>query len=224
MAHSFDSGLPVPQRRRIREDIVTELRRDLELATLPGSTGELYIAAIVELAAPFQPGDGDLEEHLKESIAGRSPVIAVALGARAFASSSTDHRHWRGELQVHVFVCSSHSRGLLERLRGGDTPAVASNAADPGLETAMEHVFERLAGFTPSEGSHAGELRPTREDFSYVGDDFTVVEMVFECDVLTDVNPHRALTQVADEVFHTHSDDVAGEPSELDVLSELEEP
>jgi hypothetical protein len=223
VAHEFDSGLTLPQRRKIREAIVARLREDLELATLPGSTGDLYVAAVVELAAPYRQGDGDLEEMLKEAAAGRSPMIAVALGARSFAASNTDERSWRGPLQVHVYVLSSHRGGLLTRVRGGDAAAEASNAADPGLETAMEHVFERLAGFAPPD-CLAAELRPQSEDFPYVADDFTVAEIVFEVAVQTNVNPKRARTQVAVDILTTHSETEAGDPADLDALSTLEEP
>jgi len=221
VAHAFDSGFARPQRRLIREAIVAQLRTDLQVSTLPGSTGELYVTAVVELAAPFVDGDGDLMQHLHDAVAGRSPVIAVALGDRSFRATNTDDRYWRGTLEVHVYVLSKHARGLLERLRGGDPASLASNAADPGLETAMEHVFERLAGFTPSS-SHASELRPVRESFPYVADDFSIAELVFECDAQTDVNPNRGLTQIATEVLHTHTDDAAGDPSAVDALSELE--
>lgn len=213
MSHTFDSGLARPQRRLIREAIVTQLN-GLRVATLPGSTSNLYAVAVVELAAPIRFGDGDLEEHLKEAVVGRSPVLCVALGNRDFEAANTDERRWRGELDVHVYVVSSHARGLVERLRGGTAAAEASNAADPGLEVATEHVFERLAGLV-LPGCKASELRPQREDFPYVGDDFTVVEIRFTTMVTTDVNPRRAYTVVADSVRTTHVDDDIGTPSNV---------
>lgn len=223
MSHEFDTGFVLPQRRKLREAIIARIREDLEIPTKPTSTGELYLADVVELAAPFQQGDGDLEEMLKESIAGRSPVVAVALGSRSFRSTNTDERSWRGELQVHVYVLSSHARGLLERLRGGDEASEIDRAVDPGLETMMEHVFERLAGFTPPD-CRCAELRPNREDFPYVADDFSVAEMMFDVEIQTDVNPNRARTQVVTNIHTTHEDTEAGDPSDLEARTTLEAP
>jgi len=222
MSHTFDSGLSRSQRRLIREAVVAKLG-ELRLASLPGSTSDLYTVAVLELAAPIKWGDGDLEDHIKKAVVGRSPVICVALGAREFMATNTDERRWRGALDVHVYVVSSHARGLLERLRGGDAAAEASNAADPGLEVAMEHVFERLAGFVlPS--CKAAELRPVREDFPWLNDEFTAAEILFTTQVTTDVNPRRAYSTVAVEVDTTHTDQDAGDPSAVRHVTELPEP
>lgn len=222
MAHVFDTGFERPQRRLIREAIVAQLGQ-LRVPTLPGSTSDLYVVAVVELAAPIKFGDGDLEEHFKEAMGGRSPAIAVALGERRFAPTNTDERRWRGDLDVHVYVSSSHSRGLVERLRGGDAAAEASNNADPGLEVAMEHVFERLSGFALTD--HLGaELRPDHEEFPYVADDFTVAEMVFTVQTTTDVKPRRVYTTLAEVIETTHTDVDAGDPSDVVADTELPAP
>lgn len=220
MTHVFDSGYSLPQRRKIREAIVAQLRRDMPMASMPGSTGHLYIAAIIELPAPFVESDSDLEEMLKEAVSGRSPILAVALGPRSFEPIGTDALAWRSELSVHVYVMSSNQRGLLERLRGGDATSQTNDAADPGLETAMEHTLERLAGFTPPDCG-ASELRVSREDFIVVGDEFTAAELTFEMQVETYVNPNRGLTQLATEIDTTHADTEAGDPSDRETLTEL---
>jgi hypothetical protein len=151
---------------------------------------------------------------------GRSPVVCVALGDRRFDSTNTDARQFRGELDVHVYMVSSHARGLLERTRGGDAPATASNSADPGLEVVGEHVFERLAGFVLRD-HRAAELRPEREEFAFVGDAFTVVEQRYSTQVTTNVNPRRSYTTTATEIDTTHTDTEAGDPSAVRHVTEL---
>lgn len=218
MSHEFDTGYTLPQRRKLREAIALRLRDELEIASHPLAQGDRYLKAIVELAAPFEPGDGDLEEMMREAVAGRSPIVAIALGDRSFTASNSDERNWRGSVVVHVYVISSHRGGLLARLRGGDIAGDMDQTLDPGLETAMEHVFERLSGFVPPE-CRASELRPRNESFPYVGDEFTVAEIVFDVDLQTEINLARRRVRVATDVLATHDHDAS---HELEALSELE--
>lgn len=220
MSQDFDTGYVLPQRRKLREAIVLRIRDELEAASLPLTQGDRYVRAVVELAAPFQVGDADLEEMLKEAAAGRSPVVAVALGGRSFEASNSDERSWRGSITVHVYVVSSHRGGLLARLRGGDYASDADQTLDPGIETALEHVFERLSGFVPPN-CKASELRPRSEGFPYVADDFTVAELTFDCALQTDVNLARRRVRVVTDVLTTHTDEEL-DPHELEALSELD--
>lgn len=220
MAHVFDSGQALPQRRALREAIVGRLE-PLRKASLPG-VGSLYLEAVIELAAPFRAGDDELENHLKDAIQGRPLVATVALGERQFAPTGTDNREWRGDLRVQVMVVSTHARGLLAR-QAGDAVAAADTSKDPGLDTVLEHVFERLAGWDCGVAG-VSELRPVSEDVAYMGADATAWELVLTAQVQTDTNPNRALTQVVVDVLATHSETEAGAPSALDALTTLEEP
>jgi len=222
MSHDFDSGLHVPQRRKIRESIVAQLREDLDFASSPQSQGAQYMRAIVELAVPLQVGDGDVEDLFRETLAGRTPAIAVALGARNFSSTGTDNREWEGVLTIHVYVVSSRAGGHMQRIRGADFASDNDATVDPGLETAMEHVFERLSGFTPP-GCHCAELRPRSEDFAYIADDFSIVDMTFETDVYTDINPTRRKSRLVESIQSTIKDSTA-EPVAVLSLTTLEAP
>lgn len=219
MAHEFDTGLVLPQRRKVREAIARRLREELGVASLPLAQGDQYFKDVVELAAPFEVGDPDLEEMLKEAAAGRSPIAAVALGGRTFEASNSDERQWRGNLSVYVYVVSSHRGGLLTRMRGGDHASTTDQTVDPGIETALEHVFERLAGYVPPD-CLAAELRPRSEGFPYVADDYTVAELAFDLALQTDVNAARKRLRVVTTILTTHDESAAD--VELEAISELE--
>lgn len=224
MAHRFDSGLTRAQRRLIREAVIAQLGQ-LIVATKPesnlsGAAQDKFVVAVRALATPIKFGDTDLEDHLATVLQAGTPAICVALGDRRFDATSTDARRWQGELDVHVYAVSTHARGLVERL-AGDNVADTNDAADPGLEVLLEHIFERLAGW-PLTAQRATELRPTKEEFVYVGEDYTVAEILFTTRVQTDVNPHRDKTQKALDILSTHTDVTAGDPS--DVVAETDLP
>ncbi len=221
MAHAFDSGLATAQRTAVRAAIaaaIVELRK----ASLPGP-GALYLEAVVELAAPISFTSDETEGHFLKTLAGRSPVVAIALGDRAFVSRGTDNEEWTGDLDVHVYCCSNAARGLVERM-AGDVVSAADNSKDPGVETIAEHVFERLAG-APLRAHVAGTLRPVLERVAYLGDDYTVIEQRYAALVQSDINPRRALTLIADSIDTTHEDvDAPTETPVARTLSDLEEP
>ncbi len=213
MAHTFDSGKALAQRTLVRRGAVAalaELRRQ--------SPGTKYLAAVVELPAPLV-GEAALE-FLKAALGTQLPAVAIACGPRSFAPNGTANREWRGSLQVHVYVCTAHARGLVDGRTAADVVALADDTADPGLDTMAEHVFERLTGLH-LPAANAAELRPVSEDIAFVDQDLTVFEQVYSVEVFTDVNPKRSLTQVATDLDTTHTDSVAGDPSAIRTVTEL---
>jgi hypothetical protein len=219
MAHAFDTALERPQRRLIREAIVAQLA-DMLVPTLPGSSGDKYVAAIVELGAPVTDWeDGDLVDHFRDQVGARSPAIAVALGKRDFDRVNTDARRWAGELDVFVYLMSTSQRGHLPRA-AGDVVSDADDTADPGLEVMMEHVFERLAGM-PMDELKTRSLEAVSEDFVFVGDEFTVVEQRYEVTTQVSVNPARKKTIKVEVIETTHTDVAAGDPSDVVHHTEL---
>ena len=84
-----------------------------------------------------------------------------------------------------------------------------------------EHVFERLTGLHLT-AANAAELRPVSEDLAFVDQDLTVWEQVYSVEVFTDVKPKRARTQVAVDIDTTPEDTVAGDPSAIRTVTELD--
>ncbi len=202
MGHRFDSGLAVPQRAAIRQAIMDGLE-ELRRPTLPGG-GTLYLEGIFELAVPVRFTQDADEEHFRVTLAGRSPAVAVALGDRSFSSKGTDDDEWGGTLEVHVYTVSRNARGVMPRV-AGDATSEASLAADPGIETITEHIFERLSGAV-MRGARAAELRPVREGFVLFAEDAIVFEQVFEVDALTEVNKNRDLIVRLTSIDTSHTD------------------
>lgn len=202
MAHRFDSGLGLSQRAAIRRAVVAAIE-ELRLPVSPGG-GALYLQAVVELATPVRFTQDYDEEHFRLVVAGRSPAVAVALGDRTFSSYGSDNEEWKGALDVHVYSSSANARGAFARV-AGDVASEVSITADPGVEVIAEHIFERLSG-APLAGLHVGEVRPVREGIVLLAEDATVFEQVFSVEVLTPVNPRRALIVKATSIDTSHTD------------------
>lgn len=194
MSQRFDSGLPRAQRTLIRRSIVGALG---ELCRARGG----YLAHVGEMASPVAFGSTDDEQRIVEALQGKSPAVLVALGERTFGGLE---RELRGTLLVHVYACSSHARDQLARV-AGDVASDGSAQADPGLEAIGEHLFERLAGAS-LPAANADRLRPQREFLAYEGQDYTVLEQVYELLVTTDVNPARDHIEIVTEIAASHVD------------------
>lgn len=227
MSHRFDSGLDRAQRRTIREAVIAQLGQ-LVVATLPeandeGAAEDKFVVAVAPLPAPITSfEDGDQGDFFRKAVDGRSPVICVALGDRAFNRTDMDGKQWLGALDVHVYVASSHRRSLMDRL-AGDLVADDDDSKDPGLEVTCEHVFERLAGW-PLPTARAQELVAVKEEFAWVADDFTVMELLFTTKVTTVTNPNRDRTVLVEVLETTHTDVVSGDPSDVVHETELAAP
>ena len=104
----------------------------------------------------------------------------------------------------------------------GDVVSAASDQADPGLEVMAEQVFDRLAGryFDSATG---GILRPTSERIAAFTEQYTVIEQVYQLDLVTDVNPGRDLLEVLESIRAAHTDTTA-DPYELAAVTEVPAP
>lgn len=211
MAHAFDSELARPQRTIVRDAVIAGLD---ELRRASGG----YLAAVEPLAVPLVFNDGEEAWHFIDVARGRSPIVAVALGARDYGPHGTGATQWRGELEVLVYIVSSAKRSHVARV-AGDVASDASDQAEPGLEVIAAHVFERLAGryFDESTG---GILRPQRERLAYFGADYTVIEQTYQLELVTDVNPGRDLVQVLEDIRAAHTETTA-DPYELPAVTEI---
>lgn len=209
MAHVFDTGATLPQRRLIRNQIAAKL------APLLKSSG-LYVGAIGQMPVMFEAGDDDSRNaFLQMTEAGHNPLLAIALGDRDFDPAGMgEASNWIGELEVQVLIAQRVDRSDLATT-AGDVASAASVQAAPGVETMLEHVIERLAGqkLRTAIGGAAGateasELRPLREALAWFGDGWIVWELRFLIDVAVNVDHHRGKADVVD-IFANHRVDGA---------------
>lgn len=206
MPHDFDTGAATSGRKLLRDAICARLE---QLTVAEG----LYLTAIVPLPAPFTDDEGAFEHMLIDIVAGRSPAVAVALGDGKIASGGAGFLdEWWEDVEVYAYCISSISSSTLLRMTG-DALSLTSLAKDPGIEIAIEHVRERLAGFRPAAtgGLKAKELRPVAVDPAfYFGQDYTIARLSFLVQMRADVNRLRGFTQLLTGVDATHGNDDAG--------------
>lgn len=214
MAHAFDTGAVKAGRTLLRDAVVAQLA---QLTTAEG----LYLVAVVPLPAPFRDDQDAFGHMLLDIVAGRSPVVAVALGdSKAMSGGAGYGDEWYEEVDVFAYCLSSHGASTLMRLTG-DASSLASLAKDPGVEIAAEHVRERLAGWRPAvTGLLANELRPTtfEPDF-YFGEDHTIARLTFTVQMRADVNRLRGFTQLLEGIDATHGEDDADAGAERPTLT-----
>lgn len=141
MAHTFDTALAQDQRSLIQAAVVALL------APLKRSAGGylLDVKPIGIVVRTYSDDPGVAQFFASMS---RAPAIAVATGTRPFTSGGVGGKQAIGELEVLVYFASHHSRDMQSRM-AQDVVAQASNTADPGLGTMMEHALELLHGRYP---------------------------------------------------------------------------
>lgn len=211
MAHVFDSGLAAPQRTLTRAALVAALGDLLKSA---GS----YLADVEPITSPLSFDREADEQYFHDLVRGRSPLVLIGLGARAFDPINGGEA-WHGLIDAHVYCCSSARRSHLARVEG-DVASAASDQAEPGLEVVAEHVLERLAG-RQLRDVVAGTVRPQREALVYLGQAYSVIEQVYQLDLVTTVNPSRDLTTLLVDLDARHTDT---DPYVLRAVSEVPVP
>lgn len=211
MAHVFDSGLAAPQRTLARAALVAAL------AELRKSAGG-YLDGVEPITSPLSFDREPDEQYFHDLVRGRSPLVLIGLGSRAFEALNGGEA-WHGSIDAHVYCCSSARRSHLARVEG-DVVSAASDQAEPGLEVVAEHVLERLAG-RQLRDVIAGTVRPQREALVYLGQAYSVIEQVYQIDLVTTVNPARAMTTVLVDLDARHADT---DPYVLRAVSEVPTP
>lgn len=214
--HTFDTGLPKPQRTLIREALVRRL------APLLKAAGG-YLHGIAELPRPLRSIAPETEDNtiLFRVLNGRAPAVAIALGKRTHESSGTLATEGRGTIEVFLYVASQHNRGLVDGRLAADVvsfgsassvPVVAPNKlADPGIEVMLEHVEQMLLGHSlededGDELATIGELRETDEDELDTFEDVTVWQQRYEIAVDRIINPARDVTQLLLSIQGNHTE------------------
>lgn len=210
--HDLDTGATKAGRTLLRDAVVARV------AALTVASG-LYLTAVVAIPVPFRDDDV-LERMLTDFAGGRSPMAMVALGAGTFRAAGVGHAdEWTEEVDVHVYLLSSHTGGTLYRMTG-DASSLVALTKDPGIEIAAEHVRERLAGWRPTAtGLLAKELRIVSQDAIYFGEDYTIWHQVYAVQCRADVDRLRGLTQLLTGVDATHGIDDGPDGAEVSTIA-----
>lgn len=195
--HAFDTGLHRAQRTTIREALVARLE-----AKLIANGG--YLRFVKMLPRPLRAeGDEDGIATFWKAVQGNTPSLAIALGRKTYEATDTEALLQRGELEFFVYAVSTHGRDTVEGRLAADVAADASVAADPGLETILEHVEELLLG---QELNIKGisEIRAIEEDELATFDDCSIWELKFAVKVERQIKPTRASTRIVTSLQGDH--------------------
>lgn len=144
MALAFDTGQPKAQRSLFFDAIV------VALADLMRANGG-YLRTVKRIARTVRAAVNETHDefgmHLVEQASqGCMPCVLVAFGDAKYQSASTDPIDSYSELDVQILIVSSHLGGFEAGRIVADAAAGADATQDPGLDTMLEHVEERLMG------------------------------------------------------------------------------
>lgn len=187
MSLTFDTGLPKPQRTMLVEAIATRLLGQLT-----------YLRAVKRIARIVRQAVGETHDFfgidlMNNASQGNMPCVLVALGDAQYHATGTDPIDGVSELDVQLLVISSHLGGREDGRLSPDAVALAGTdpKADPGIDTMLEHIEERLSGQDLGVASidvirwkHTGEIDTLQE--------YSAWEARFTVQLDRNVNPDRA--------------------------------
>jgi len=160
----FDSRLEVPNRTLVRNKVVELLAPMLRSAQPdPG-----FLAAIVKLDIPLENYDEEGIVPLLQSLMGRAPAIAIALGDDENKPAGVGGRQWTSFVDVHLYFFNNTMRSIVSRVEADvvsvgddelDPPVAADLKADPGIEVAMQCAEELLIGEQPDTATVHGVIK-----------------------------------------------------------------
>lgn len=193
MAHSFDTGLPRPQRTTLRNGAVALL------SGLKRPTG--YLQAVVPWGGVVRGyTDDEGIDQLWRTLEGRSPAIAIALGDRTNEAIGMGGFNFKGTLELLVYFYSSHPRDLEAGRLSADAVAIASNTADPGLDVMLEHAEELLVGQRAGVSATIKQIRLAREEELRTEGGFSLWVQRYAVEVTRNINPHRGIELMLTEL------------------------
>jgi hypothetical protein len=193
MAHAFDTSLSRAQRTLIRAGAVTLL------AGLKRPAG--YLQAVVPWGGIVRSFQDDLGiDLLWQTLAGRAPAMAIALGDKVSVPKGMGGFNFAGEIELIVYHISNHPRDLeLGRLEI-DVAGLAANTSDPGLDVMMEHAEELLIGQVAAVSNTIKQIRPHREEELRTEDGVTLWAQRYSVLVARTINPHRNVSTLLTEM------------------------
>lgn len=188
----YDTGLARAQRTLLRAAIAAQFS-DLMLAN--GG----YVRAIKSIPRPLKDSEEELG-WIGMHAQGQSPCIIIALGGKKYESVDVGADVYRANIDVAIYICSTNVRGLIEGRLETDTVAAGDATKDPGIDTMLEHVEERLLGQSFKLGGLASqrtsEMDPESEDELFTNGELSIWEQKYSVWVPREVNPNRAITQL----------------------------
>jgi hypothetical protein len=201
VAHTFDTGLSVPQRRLLRDAIVTAL------APMLRASGR-YCDAVVAYDRPVKTGAEQEIGELIDTLNGRDPAIAVALGRQIFTPDGVrgDRGTHAGTITAFVYYLSRNLRSHMARV-AGDVRSGQVDTADPGIEVMLEHGLEILTGAKVTDDSGTvHRLIPKDEDELETGADYSLWCQTFEVRVQRDRKLKKGVSQRVTTIVTTHDE------------------
>ncbi len=213
----YDTGLMAPQRTLIRAAIASRL------APLLKANGG-FLARIAAMPRPLRSRDEDEIGLLVNQLSGVTPAVLIALGRLPLQSTNTDGREWSGELEIVLYAVSSSARSFVDGRLASDGVAAADPTADPGIEAMLEQIRQLLLGQDLGVNT-TSEFRGHAEDELYTFSDITIWEQHYTMQLEIEINPNRAITEIATEVLVDNDLDGADPVNPLvETITQLEAP
>ncbi|MEO7735520.1 MAG: hypothetical protein ABIY55_31490 [Kofleriaceae bacterium] len=201
------------------------------LATTPTGNGRPmlkanggYLAKIGVLPRPLKAESDDELGFIWIALQGATPSLCVALG-RMEVTPIDGNEDYLGELEIAVYALSKNLRAFVDGRMSPDVVASGDPAADPGIETMLEHVREVLVGQELDViGVH--EIRPKSEDEVVTDGEGALWEQRFTVVVQVSVNPQRASSDLVTSIEAQHELDGLADANQpfVDTITPLEVP
>ncbi len=199
MSQAFDTGLSKSTYAAIRDALVARLEL-LKRTAAPA----LYLVSVATVARPMRgQGDEDGLGLVAMALKGQAPSVAVALGRSQVETIGLEAVDGREQIEFSIFVASSHQAGREDGRLYGDAASAASNSADPGIFTMLQHVRELVHGQS-LEIDGVSEPRWSEQDEVFTGDDATIWEQKYTVLAEVSINPDRSVTEVLESIQAQH--------------------
>lgn len=218
----YDTGLTRAQRTLLRATIAAQLS---DLLVANGG----YLHAIRSLPRPLKNSSEEELGWIGYVAQGQYPMVLIALGSKSYESVDVS-AVYRGKIEVSIYACSGNIRGVIDGRLETDVVAASDATKDPGIDTILEHVEERLLG----QGFELGNLPaqrtthmdPESEEELVTGGDCTVWEQKYSLYVMREVNPDRKVTQLNLTMEAQTSIEPTSDPENplVDTVANLEAP
>lgn len=216
----YDTGLPRAQRTMLRAALAA---RFADLLKTNGG----YLRTITTIPKLIK-GEDDLG-WIGMRVQGGTPCVIIALGDKKYESVDIDDIY-EAEIDVTLYVCSAHARSVLEGRLETDVVAASDATADPGIDTILEHLEERLLGqafdLGGLESQRTSPMEPQAENEFVTDGEITVWEQKYSVWVPREVNPNRAITQLNTSIETQTSIEPASDPENpfITTVADLETP
>lgn len=193
MPHTFDTGHTSPQRKLIVQKMIDALT-PLKLQSLGGSAIG-FLEAVIPISYRVDRSDEDFAiGQLMLDLGGKSPAVAIApLDLRAKQAGGPGRAV--GELEIEVYIVSSHMRELTEGRASTDAIATADITGDPGIWAILELVWMYLFDIKMGTAT-VHELKLEREAEIVTDEKVTIWKQEWAIQVGRDVNLYRGLAQM----------------------------